>query len=342
MLEYKYSGGDSSPVYQYILSPFAQVLVDNMIPMWMAPNVVTLIGLCASVLSMIVTLLWNPQLNENGPHWLHLLNALCVFAYQTFDNMDGKQARRTGTSSPLGMLFDHGCDALNAGIICIPMASVAATGWTTKFYMCLWSGFLPFYFQAWEEYYTGSMVLPPFNGPTEGLLIAIGMCCLSYIFGAHYWHQSVFQLSPEWSVLGIPIVDGACDITPYFMAFSFTTTVSSIIALKQIYTVIVHVLRSGNSQQSVGKALLDLLPFLVFFPTILYWCAVSDIALSWYPLVTVNLLLLHSKIVSSAFMNFFLRWSSLFLSCLCLSVHGWFVLYMNRYLYVCMFGAIYQ
>ncbi len=28
------------------------------------------------------------------------------------DNMDGKQARRTGTSSPLGMMFDHGCDAL--------------------------------------------------------------------------------------------------------------------------------------------------------------------------------------------------------------------------------------
>ncbi len=28
------------------------------------------------------------------------------------DNMDGKQARRTKTSSPLGMMFDHGCDAL--------------------------------------------------------------------------------------------------------------------------------------------------------------------------------------------------------------------------------------
>lgn len=27
------------------------------------------------------------------------------------DCMDGKQARRTGSSSPLGQLFDHGCDA---------------------------------------------------------------------------------------------------------------------------------------------------------------------------------------------------------------------------------------
>lgn len=33
---------------------------------------------------------------------------------QTMDNADGKQARRTGTSSPMGELFDHGCDALNS------------------------------------------------------------------------------------------------------------------------------------------------------------------------------------------------------------------------------------
>lgn len=34
--------------------------------------------------------------------------ALGLFAYQTFDAIDGKQARRTGTGSPLGELFDHG------------------------------------------------------------------------------------------------------------------------------------------------------------------------------------------------------------------------------------------
>ena len=34
--------------------------------------------------------------------------SVCTFVYQTLDNMDGKQARRTGTSSPLGLLMDHG------------------------------------------------------------------------------------------------------------------------------------------------------------------------------------------------------------------------------------------
>jgi ethanolaminephosphotransferase len=39
-----------------------------------------------------------------------------MWLYSTLDNVDGKQARRTNSSSPLGELFDHGCDALNCSI----------------------------------------------------------------------------------------------------------------------------------------------------------------------------------------------------------------------------------
>ena len=186
---YQYTGGDSSPVYKYVLSPIAQFCVDTFVPLWMAPNLVTLLGLLASIVSLIATLYLDPTLTGKGPRWLNLLVGFCVFAYQTLDNMDGKQARRTSSSSPLGMLYDHGCDAINAGLMCIPLASVMAAGWTTKIFMCLWSGFVPFYFQTWEEYYIGSMVLPPFNGPTEGLLLAVGMCIISFFVGPSWWHE---------------------------------------------------------------------------------------------------------------------------------------------------------
>ena len=33
-----------------------------------------------------------------------MLAGICLITYQTLDNMDGKQARKTGSSSPLGML----------------------------------------------------------------------------------------------------------------------------------------------------------------------------------------------------------------------------------------------
>ncbi|VDN13330.1 unnamed protein product [Dibothriocephalus latus] len=48
--------------------------------------------------------------------WSLILAAVCVFVYQTLDALDGKQARKTDTSSPLGELFDHGCDAISTGL----------------------------------------------------------------------------------------------------------------------------------------------------------------------------------------------------------------------------------
>jgi ethanolaminephosphotransferase len=39
---------------------------------------------------------------------------LCYFCYMICDNCDGKQARRTKASSPLGMLLDHGLDSMTA------------------------------------------------------------------------------------------------------------------------------------------------------------------------------------------------------------------------------------
>ena len=50
------------------------------------------------------------------PRWIYGTFAIGLFLYQSFDAIDGKQARRTGTSGPLGELFDHCCDALNTTV----------------------------------------------------------------------------------------------------------------------------------------------------------------------------------------------------------------------------------
>ena len=54
---------------------------------------------------------------ETFPFWAYALMAFTVLGYQTLDAVDGKQARRTNTSSPLGQLFDHGCDAMSTSIV---------------------------------------------------------------------------------------------------------------------------------------------------------------------------------------------------------------------------------
>lgn len=46
-----------------------------------------------------------------------------LFLYQTFDAIDGTQARRTGQSGPLGEMFDHGefCSKFRFDLIGIPL-----------------------------------------------------------------------------------------------------------------------------------------------------------------------------------------------------------------------------
>lgn len=116
---YQYKGQDLSLIYKYILSPFASFLVDNFTPRSVAPNTITLTGLLFMVAAYLVMWFYVPMVLLDStspaiPRWVFLFNAVATLIYQTFDNMDGKQARRVGASSPLGLLFDHGCDAVNS------------------------------------------------------------------------------------------------------------------------------------------------------------------------------------------------------------------------------------
>ena len=197
LLEYKYRGGDNSVAYKYVLSPMAQYLVDNFTPTWIAPNMITSIGLCFNIMSVVVTLIVDPTLT-NAPNWLPFLTAACFFIYQTLDNMDGKQARKIGASSPLGLLFDHGCDALCAGMTAVSLTSVFGGGWCATSFFTIWiNSFMTFYTQTWEEYYLHEMFLPMFNGASEGLIMVVIACCLSGVYGVQWWQTPCISLHPK-------------------------------------------------------------------------------------------------------------------------------------------------
>ena len=111
---FQYKGEDRSILYNLCLSDLAAWLVDHATPSWMAPNLITLLGLCAPLLTLLVALYYQPLMGLGMPNWVALMCALAMFTYSTLDNMDGKQARKTGSSSALGLLFDHGEQALLA------------------------------------------------------------------------------------------------------------------------------------------------------------------------------------------------------------------------------------
>jgi ethanolaminephosphotransferase len=105
--------------------------------------------------------------------------------------MDGKQARKTGSSSPLGMLFDHGIDAINSCLLVLPLVSALGTGHNMSVVAAMLIALLPFYTTTWEEFYREEMVLGFINGPTEGLLTLMGFLVCTSIYGTESWHEPV-------------------------------------------------------------------------------------------------------------------------------------------------------
>lgn len=88
---YKYSSVDHSLVSRYILKPFWTNFV-KIFPLWLAPNLVTLIGFSFIVINFI-TMLWvNPGLDTVSSPWVYVSYGIGLFLYQTFDAVDGQQA----------------------------------------------------------------------------------------------------------------------------------------------------------------------------------------------------------------------------------------------------------
>jgi len=194
---YSYKGVDKSLLSRYVLSPFWTWFV-TLWPLSVAPNTITLTGLGIVFINFFTLLYYDPMYltEKNGvetpPHWIYYTWAVGLFLYQTLDAIDGKQARRTGMSGPLGEMFDHGCDALNTTLECILASRALGLGrswWTVASQIATLANF---YLTTWEEYHTGQLFLGYFSGPVEGILMIVGIYLVSGYYGPQFWDQRIF------------------------------------------------------------------------------------------------------------------------------------------------------
>jgi ethanolaminephosphotransferase len=205
--KYKYSCIDSSPLSNYVMHPFWNIIV-KIYPMWLAPNLITFVGFLCLILQFLLFTLYDYslygycfnrdnclpsnsfnlteraayfQLHLNDefknrqappsdvcsciPRWLWLVLSVCQFLSHHLDGTDGKQARRTGSSTPLGELFDHGLDSW--ATLFLPVALVSIFGRSEVFgmsvysmYGILWLILFSFIVSHWEKYNTGILFLP--------------------------------------------------------------------------------------------------------------------------------------------------------------------------------------
>jgi len=117
---YNYHGEDHSKIVKYY-QPFWNKLA-TFIPDHVSPNVVTLIGY-AIALTGCISVVYYSQSNP----WVFALYGVLLFAYQTFDALDGLQGRKVGMyTNATTEVFDHGCDS-NV-LIMTTVASIYALG----------------------------------------------------------------------------------------------------------------------------------------------------------------------------------------------------------------------
>ncbi|XP_039054684.1 choline/ethanolaminephosphotransferase 1-like [Hibiscus syriacus] len=258
---YKYSGVDHSYLAKYVLQPFWNRFV-TFFPLWMPPNMITLTGFMFLVISALLGFVYSPRLDTPPPRWVHLAHGLLLFLYQTFDAVDGKQARRTNSSSPLGELFDHGCDALACAFETMAFGSTAMCGAGSFWFWAISA--IPFYSATWEHYFSNSLILPVVNGPTEGLALIYSLHFMTTIVGAQWWAQPFRQSLPFFSwtpfVTELPTYKGAV-----YLLLPFAVLPTVFCNIRNVHKVVKA--RKG----SMLSALAMLYPFVVLMAGVLIW-----------------------------------------------------------------------
>ncbi|KAF7272694.1 ethanolaminephosphotransferase 1-like [Rhynchophorus ferrugineus] len=263
---YKYNCKDTGLLSIYVMHPFWNWVVEYC-PRNIAPNLLTFSGfLCTCLMYLMFALMdynflaSDPDVKdvEPLPIWTWYTAALLLFLAYTLDGIDGKQARRTGTSTPLGELFDHGLDSYTAGLIPVAMYSIFGRG--PKFslspfrmFFLMWNILINFYLSHFEKYNTGVMFLPwGYDFTMWGTIITF---LLTGIFGHELWYYTF----PGG------ITNGLCvELVLYISALISNVPIV-------LYNIYKSYRDKTGHMRSFSEAIRPLIPIFIFFLMTLFW-----------------------------------------------------------------------
>ncbi|KAG7190022.1 hypothetical protein KM043_006172 [Ampulex compressa] len=220
--EHKYSCTTSS-LLDGLLQPWWDWLVSK-VPLWLAPNLITVLGLIVNIVTTLILVYYSPDAKAEAPKWACLLCAVGLFVYQSLDAIDGKQARRTGTSTPLGELFDHGCDSISTVFVALSACIAVQLGYypTWMFFQCFCAMTL-FYCAHWQTYVSGSLRFGKID-VTEAQFTIIAIHLISAIFGPRVWMMEIPYIDGFLFKYLIGVLTVACALANLYSIFSVIFT----------------------------------------------------------------------------------------------------------------------
>ena len=209
---YVYHGADYT-IIENFLNPFWTWFA-SFFPDWMAPNMITLIGLIINLISTLIVLYNDPTVEGKAPSWVYILASISLITYLNFDCADGKQARRLNASSPLGQLFDHGCDAINEVFILLVLSSACGTGHNVHASLVMIIQCVGFSLAQVLEYHINVLVVGnKFFGTTESILLVSGVYLIAGLFGTSCLQTPLSSLLPFSIPFEITIAEFVMEIT---------------------------------------------------------------------------------------------------------------------------------
>ncbi|XP_046994647.1 choline/ethanolaminephosphotransferase 1 isoform X2 [Schistocerca americana] len=247
--EHKYSCSSAS-LLDPLLQPWWNWLVSKL-PIWLAPNLITVSGLIVNILTTLILIYYSADAKTEAPRWACFICALGLFVYQSLDAIDGKQARRTNTSSPLGELFDHGCDSISTVFVALSACIAVQLGYypAWMFFQCFCAMTL-FYCAHWQTYVSGTLRFGKVD-VTEAQFTIILIHLISSIFGPSVWMTQIPYTSYEMK---------------YLLGFS-TIIVASVTLYKNFVVIFTGGVGKNGSTVAGTSVLSPVIPFsLVILP----------------------------------------------------------------------------
>eukprot|EP00762_Andalucia_godoyi_P001505 ANDGO_00250.mRNA.1 putative CDP-alcohol phosphatidyltransferase class-I family protein 2 len=242
------------------------------IPLRWSANWITFAGFLCMVAAFVLVVVHDPQFSSVAPDWVYVLCGLLTFAYQTLDACDGKQARRTGSASPMGELWDHGLDAVSCVLSFLIIGhALQLRNWDLLCAVLM--GTVGFFASHWEEFHTGFLYFGPINAATEGVVGASILLIATGVVGAEIWNERIpleKLLFGSSYLQAFAFADADLRYNTFFFRMCivpgfFFTLAANVINVAKCLSGFVHPKRGNFKPTSTTR--MD--AFIVFFPVLM-------------------------------------------------------------------------
>jgi len=262
MYAYKCRSEDHGVLNNYVLNYFYDFLVEKVLPSWIAPNVLTLLGPVPLLIMATLNLTLppeyiNPETGGLAYVLLNVFSAFAVYWFLTMDNIDGKHARHINCCSPLGDWLDHALDIVSYVCIATSFAALSDVGVNYCWDFSI-VALLSYSLAIWEAQLCNKLILHPVEGCSEGMFLLGTMHLVYAIFkGSYVMFKKVAFVMPEaeflehFSLSGRPVT-----VFMLFMAFEYTICATSFFA-------VIDVVKTLSKREPMGRIISSILGFTV-------------------------------------------------------------------------------